>query len=150
MLFLSLSLGIFLLWCMLVREPLHYVAVPPQQFASEPFTVSAWAPLIGQRNLDDYIALLEKYSPYTNGNKFLTILQALESVTTRNISLLTTNVSTWQLVGISRDTMKEVLKSLQIQPKVLTRKSNAMWKILLANKEEAKKLAGRVLTNKSV
>lgn len=85
---------------------------PPEPFASEPFTVSVWAPLIGQRNLDDYIALLEKYSPYTNGNKFLTILQALESVTTRNISLLTTNVSTWQLVGISRDTMKEVLKSL--------------------------------------
>lgn len=46
--------------------------------------------------------------------------------------------------------MKETLKSLQILAKVLARSSNAMWDILLTNEEEAKRLAGIVLTTRSV
>lgn len=46
--------------------------------------------------------------------------------------------------------MEEAMKSLQIQPKVLARRSNAMSNILLACKEDAKYLTGSVRTIKSV
>lgn len=44
--------------------------------------------------------------------------------------------------------MEEALRSLQIALKVLAKRSNVMWDILLANEEEAKLLIGSVLTTK--
>lgn len=46
--------------------------------------------------------------------------------------------------------MEEALKCLEIGPKILARKSNALWVILLATDEEAKQLAGSTLATKSV
>lgn len=46
--------------------------------------------------------------------------------------------------------MQEALKTLNVSPRVLARRSNALWDILLANEEEAKKLAGSILTTKTV
>lgn len=45
--------------------------------------------------------------------------------------------------------MEEALKTVNLAPRVLARRSNAMWDILLAN-EEAKKLAGTILMTKAV
>lgn len=53
-------------------------------------------------------------------------------------------------MGISREIMEEVLKSLNIAPKVLARRSNTMLDILLATVKEAKILAGSILTSKLV
>lgn len=74
--------------------------------------------------------------------------RSLEAVTTRKISLLTTDVNTRQLIRVSRNTM--ALKNLQIPLKVLAKMSNVMWNLVLACEEEAKKLVGSVQTTKSV
>lgn len=66
--------------------------------------------------------------------------EAPEAVTTRTISLLTTDVNTRQLIPVSRNTIEEALKNLQIPPKVLAKRYNVMWDLLLACEEEAKKL----------
>lgn len=46
--------------------------------------------------------------------------------------------------------MDQARKSLTVAPKLLARRSNAMWDILLANVEEAKTLAESILITKSV
>lgn len=43
-------------------------------------------------------------------------------------------------LGVSREIMVEYLKGLNIAPKVLANRSNAMWDILLVKKEEARNL----------
>lgn len=53
-------------------------------------------------------------------------------VDTRSISLLTTNVICRELIGINRTVMEEALKSFSIGGKVLARRLNATWNILLA------------------
>lgn len=83
-------------------------------------------------------------------NEFLTIPDVLSTVNTRTISLLTTNVKSRKLSGISRKTTKEDLKSLKIIPKVWARRSNAQWDILLVTKQEAKQLADSILATKCV
>lgn len=83
-----------------------------------------------KRSPEDYITLREKYAPYTKSNKFLAIPEALDAVTTQTISL-TMNVVTRCLIGVGRETMKEALQSLQICPKILARRSDALWNILL-------------------
>lgn len=74
----------------------------------------------------------------------------LEVMSYRTISLLTTDVKTRRLLGISRQIMEEALKSLNASPKILVRQSNTMWDILLATSDEVKALAGGILTTKSV
>lgn len=44
--------------------------------------------------------------------------------------------------------MEEALKSLEIQTKVLARRSNAMWDILLVNEEQSKKCCRQRINNK--
>lgn len=56
-------------------------------------------------------------------NKFVTIAEALEAVNSRIVSLLTSDVKSCKLIGISRKTMEDVLK---INPKVLARRMNAI------------------------
>lgn len=46
--------------------------------------------------------------------------------------------------------MEKALKILHIGTKILARRSNALWDILLATKEEAKMLAGSTLITKSI
>lgn len=74
----------------------------------------------------------------------------LEAVNIKTISLFTMDVKTSKPIGVNRDCMEEALKSLNIEAKVLARRSNAMWDILLATKDSAKALAGNILTTKSV
>lgn len=46
--------------------------------------------------------------------------------------------------------MEELLKNLKIGPTILTTRSNAVWDFLLAIDNEAKQLAGSILTKKAV
>lgn len=100
--------------------------------------------------IEDYVALQEMYAPYSKGNEFLTIPETLDTVTTWIISPLTTNAAIRRLIAVVSDTIGEALKSQQIQPKVLARRFNALWDILVANEKETKKLANSVLTMKSL
>lgn len=60
---------------------------------------------------------MKKYEEFLNGNEFLMIQEALDAVNTKTISLLTTGVKSRNLLGASRETMEEALKSLKIEPK---------------------------------
>lgn len=52
-------------------------------------------------------------------NEFLNIPEALDAVSTRTISLLTSDMKTRKLIGVSRESMEEALKALNISLKVL-------------------------------
>lgn len=56
----------------------------------------------------------------------------MEAVTARTISLLTADVNSRKIMAVRRETMKDALKALNIGAKMLARRSNAMWDILLA------------------
>lgn len=86
----------------------------------------------------------DEYRDYIKGNELLTIVEVLNAVTTRTISLLTSDVKTRKLIGVSREAVEEALKYLQIVPKILAKRSNVMWDL------EAKKLAGSFLMTKSL
>lgn len=91
-----------------------------------------------------------KYEKYIKGNKFLTIPNTQNTINTRIIFLLTTDIKSWKLIGVNMETMEETLKILSIAPIILPKTSNAVWDILLATKQEAKQLAGSILTAKSM
>lgn len=57
-------------------------------------------------------------------------------------------VKTWKLIGVSSESMEIALKSLQITSKVLTRRTNALWDLLLSTEQQAKELAGSILNTK--
>lgn len=60
----------------------------------------------------EYVALREKYAPYTNGNELLTIRPALEAIVAKIIFLLTNSLETWWLIDVSNNTIEELVKSL--------------------------------------
>lgn len=111
---------------------------------------SSWSEVRSQNDPAYYRALKEKYDSYIKGSELLTIPEAVHAVKTKTIYLLTADVGIRKLIGVSRETMEEALKSLKISPKILTRCTNALWDILLATEEETKKLAGSNLATKSV
>lgn len=61
----------------------------------------------------------------------------IDAVKARTIPLLTTDVKSLKLTEVSREMMAEALKRLKIGPKILARRSNALWD-MLATEEEAK------------
>lgn len=91
-----------------------------------------------------------EYKDCINGKELLTIPEALNTVTSRTISLLPTDIKTRKLIGVIRVVMEEALKIIKKAPKILAKRSNAMWDVLLATEEEAKGLAGNVLTTKAL
>lgn len=94
-----------------------------------------------------YKGLEEKYENFIDGNERLTVTELMETVNTRTISLLTTSI---KLTGVNREIMEEALKSLKIGSKILARRSNAKWEILLATENTAKDLVGSILLTKAV
>lgn len=99
-------------------------------------------PLSRKKDAAYYDRMREEYRDFINGNKLLTILEALNAVTTMTISLLTTDVKTCKLVGVSREAIEEAFKSLA--------RPNVMWDILLATKDEVNQIAGNILMTKAV
>lgn len=78
--------------------------------------------------------------------RIMPIIQvALQAVNTRTISLPTSDIKTWKLIGVSREVMEDALKALQINPKMFERRTNALRDILLQTEDQAKKLASSVL-----
>lgn len=89
-----------------------------------------------------YISTREKYQDYISGNELLTIQSAWEEISKKAIYLLTL----LKLVGVNRERIVRAIRGLDIAVKVLSRKSNAIWDILLTPEEEVKKLAGCIFT----
>lgn len=109
---------------------------------------SAWTESRPKKDSIYYEELRKKYEQFTNGTDLLTIQEAFDSVNVRIISLLTADIKSRSLTGVSRETMEEALKSLNITAKILARRTRALWDLLMASEEEARKLAGTVLTSK--
>lgn len=60
---------------------------------------------------------------------------ALGAVATSKISLITTDVKIRKLIGVSKKTLEEALRSINIAANVLAKWNNSMWYILLASEE---------------
>lgn len=60
------------------------------------------------------------------------------------------DVKTRKFIAVTRGTTEESLKALNIAAKVLARRSNAIWDVLLATEESAMALASNILTIKSL
>lgn len=88
----------------------------------------------GQKNKrpEYYNSLKEKYKDFISDNELSAMPSVMEAVTTRTMSLLKTDVKSRKLIRVSRDVMKETLKSLNIGAKILARQTNTMCDILLA------------------
>lgn len=56
---------------------------------------------------------------FVSGNKLLPVPSLLETVNTRTISLLTTDIKTRKFLGFNREITEEVLKCLKIEVEVL-------------------------------
>lgn len=77
----------------------------------------------------------------------MTIPEALDA---RISSLLTSDVKSWKLIGVSKEIIGDTLKSLNNVPKVLARRSNANLGYFLPTEQESKQLAGSVLATAAV
>lgn len=78
-----------------------------------------------QKNDAAYFERIQhEYEDSMKGNKFLNIPEALNVVMTRTISLLTMDVKTYELIGVSREVIEEALKSFKIALKILAKWSN--------------------------
>lgn len=86
-----------------------------------------------------------QYENFVSDNELIPMPSLLETVNTKIISLLTTDIKSSKLIGVSREIMEDALKSLNIGTKVLACRSNAMWDILLQTEDVAKALAGSIL-----
>lgn len=105
---------------------------------------SAWTEVRSKKDAEYYEELRKKYEEFTKGNEILTIKEAFDT-----INIKTADIKSRNLIGVSRETMEEALKSLNITPKILARRTRALWDLLIATEEEAKKLTGSVLTSKT-
>lgn len=83
-------------------------------------------------------------------NELLPVPSLLDEVSTKPISLLTTDVKSRKFIGVNRESMEEALKSLNVGVKVLAWRSNAKWDILLQIEEAAKSLAESIFKTKSL
>lgn len=66
-----------------------------------------------------YSGLKEQYEKFVFGNELLPMTLLLNVVSTKTISLLTTDVKSHKFIGVNRENMEETLKSLNIRAKVL-------------------------------
>lgn len=57
---------------------------------------TAWKERSPRKDVDYCADLKDKYEEFINRNEFLTILEALDAVNTRTISLLTTDIKSWK------------------------------------------------------
>lgn len=128
---------------------LNPVSTPTESTVnSVPSAKTAWAEYrTTKKDGQYYIDQHKKFEDSFNGNEFLTIKEVIKP---RTLSMLTSDVKTHKLIGVSRECMEEALKVLNIHPKILARRSNALWDLLLASEEQAKTLAGSVLFTKSI
>lgn len=121
------------------KEPLARTSTAPSSWVAE-------KPKKGP----NYYKGLREYNAFISGHELLPMPTVMEAVSTRIIPLLTMEVKNRKFIAISRETMEEALKALNIAAKVLARRPNALWDILLATEEAVEALAGNVLTTKTL
>lgn len=79
-----------------------------------------------------------QYLEYISGNELLMTPLELEAVVNSTISLQTTDVKPRKLIGFSKKIMEKAPQSLNPAAKILAKRSNDKWDILLAIENDAK------------
>lgn len=107
-----------------------------------------------QNRPEYYKRLKDKFEQFIKGKELLPVSSVMKRKNTGKIYLLPTDAETWKWIAVNMEealkAMNEALKSLQIAVKILGRRSNSMWNILLAMEYAVKSLAWCMLTTKSV
>lgn len=103
-----------------------------------PSVSTSWAKIGRRKYAAYYVAQREKFQVSFNGDKFLTIHEALEAVNARIASLLITDVTTRGLIGVSGEKLEESLKILKSHPKLSTRRTNAMCDNILPTEQQVR------------
>lgn len=115
----SLILCVFVALCYFVLNCLfeHMQLWDPheQPKKSPPVTHSAWTANKPKKCPDFYEAQRDVYKSSRSCSPF----PIFETVSYKTITLLTTDIKTRRLIGVSRDVMEEAVKSLNIVPTIL-------------------------------
>ena len=89
-----------------------------------------------------------RYAKYLKGNEILPIPEIVERIAPRVLSLVVSDLKTKRLVGLSKDTFKELLRKAGIPCQYFCRKSFATWDVLLPTEEQAAKTAAKDIITK--
>ena len=113
---------------------------PAQKVASIPVS---WSTQANKKSLQDYKKnRAEKYAQYFQGNRILPILELVEAVKPKTLSLIVTDIKTRILAGLKKEKFEELLKAVKIPARYFCRCSFATWDVLLLSQELATKLTG--------
>lgn len=74
----------------------------------------------------------------------------LDSLNTKSITLLTTDVKTRKLIGVNMEIIEKAIKNLNIRAISLARRIRAISVILLTSQNAAISLTGSIMATKSV
>ena len=103
----------------------------------------SWSTQVNKKTPQDYKKdRTEEYAQYFQGNRILPILELVEAVQPKTLSLIVTDIKTRRLAGLKKEKFEELLKAAGIPARYFCRRSFAIWDILLPSQELAMKLAG--------
>ena len=107
----------------------------------------SWSAQIQKKTANDYKRdRIEKYAEYFKQNEILPILKLVEAVKPKTLSFVVTDLRTWRLARIKKESFEELLKDIPVR--YFCRRNFATWDILLLTEDIAKKLAGSNITTK--
>lgn len=118
----------FLLW----RCPNNNTRHPQQQ----DHRFGQWIAPPRTKSPDYYNSLKEQYKKIISVTEFLPLPSLLATMV-----LLTTDKKSRKLIGVDKEAMEEARKCLNIRAKVLDRRSNVMWYVMLATEDTSNLLA---------
>ena len=89
-----------------------------------------------------------KYAQYSKGNEILPMLEIIEKLEPRILSLVVTDLKTIRLVGLKKEGFEDLLRKAGVPCQNFCRRSFATWDVLLPSKEQAAKAASRTISTK--
>ena len=89
-----------------------------------------------------------KYAKYFIGNEILPIPEIVKQLEPRILSLVISDIKTKRLVGLKKESFKEILRKAGIPCQYFRRRSFATWDVLLPTEEQAAKAAANNITMK--
>ena len=101
-----------------------------------PSMLVSWSAQTNKKSPQDYKKdRAGKYAPYFQGNRILPILELVEVVQPKTLSLIVTDIRTRRVAGLKKETFEELLKAAGIPVRYFCRCSFATWDVLLPSQE---------------
>ena len=89
-----------------------------------------------------------KYANYFKGNEILPILELLQKLEPRIVSLVVTDLKTRRLDGLKKEGFEDLLRKASVPCQYFCRRSFATWDILLPSSDQAAKVASSNIITK--